>query len=332
MNRECGSHCHDCGAVERIRPINKYNDQLFSTGCQNVALQRGVSKAVVMGESSLDLDIIGFGLFAAENIKKGEFLSEYAGEVISGQEAERRGMIYDRKMLSFLFDLNKEWCIDAARLGNKTRFINHADAPEKGLNLEAKILLVNGEHRIKFTALRAISRGEELFFNYGKKFAELHGLTGKKKGASSVPKTPKGGKKKGVVEGREALERLDGLDLEGRRGVEGRKSAGRGRKARKEIWKEVEETNDEGERIERDLVPTQRRKKQKKTTFAYELVLEDQSEGDDDEIQMAVKGRRVRRKTKRGEDEAVAEREESEEEAGQRASTRSRKRPARYSR
>jgi len=155
--------------------------------------------------------------------------------VISFNEAERRGIIYDRKYLSFLFDLNSEWTIDAARLGNKTRFINHADSEKDGLNCEAKIVLVNGEHRIKFTALRDIAVGEELLFNYGKKFAEKHGLSKK------LPKAKEGGKK-GVVVGEEALDALDGMDARNRetRGkmtaIRGdhRGSGGRGRnKARK---------------------------------------------------------------------------------------------------
>ena len=125
--------------------------------------------------------------------------------MISFLEADRRGIIYDRKYLSFLFDLNSEWAIDAARLGNKSRFINHADNDKDGLNCEAKIVLVNGEHRIKFMALRDIKVGEELLFNYGKKFADKHGLNKK------LPKA-KDGSKRGVVVGVEALEALDGLN------------------------------------------------------------------------------------------------------------------------
>jgi SET domain-containing protein len=113
--------------------------------------------------------------------------------------------------MSFLFDLNSEWCIDAARLGNKTRFINHADNEKNGLNCEAKIVLVNGEHRIKFSALRDIAVGEELLFNYGKKFAEKHGLS------KILPKAKEGGKK-GVLEGEEALDALDGMDNRKMRG------------------------------------------------------------------------------------------------------------------
>ncbi|KAE8441878.1 hypothetical protein EG329_004234 [Mollisiaceae sp. DMI_Dod_QoI] len=173
----------------------------YGPRCQNVCLQRGKLKACVIGESQLEG--VGFGLYLAESVQKGDFLSEYTGEVISSQEAERRGIIYDRKFLSFLFDLNKDYVIDAARLGNNTRFINHADNEKDGLNCEAKITLVNGEHRIKFVALRDIEVGEELLFNYGKKFAEKHGLS---------KKLPKAKGKKGVLIGEEALDALDGVD------------------------------------------------------------------------------------------------------------------------
>ena len=140
--------------------------------------------------------------------------------MVSSAEAERRGIIYDRKFLSFLFDLNGDWVIDAARYGNKTRFINHADNEKDGLNCEAKIVLVNGEHRIKFVALRDINVGEELLFNYGKKFAEKHGLSKK------LPKVKEGGKK-GVLVGEEALDALDGMDSR-KRDTRGKMSAIRG--------------------------------------------------------------------------------------------------------
>ncbi|KAI9052056.1 hypothetical protein LZ554_004309 [Drepanopeziza brunnea f. sp. 'monogermtubi'] len=219
MNRECGPECGSCGALERIDPINKYNDDLFKTGCQNVWLQRGVSKATVMGESQL----VGFGLYLAETVKKGDFISEYTGENISSEEADRRGIVYDRKLLSFLFDLNRDRVIDAARLGNKTRFINHASSATDGLNCEAKIMLVNGEHRIKFFALRDIDAGEELLFNYGEKFAEKQGLN------KTLPKA-KAGSKWGVLEGDEALDALDGMDQR-KRGTREKMYAIRGGKA-----------------------------------------------------------------------------------------------------
>jgi hypothetical protein len=79
MNRECGPQCGSCGAVQRINPANKYEDDLFATGCQNIVLQRGVPKRLMIGESQLEG--VGFGLYVGEPVQKGGFLSEYAGEV-----------------------------------------------------------------------------------------------------------------------------------------------------------------------------------------------------------------------------------------------------------
>jgi hypothetical protein len=76
--------------------------------------------------------------------------------------------------------------------------------------------------------LRDVRVGEELLFNYGKKFAEKHGLNKK------IPKAKEGGKK-GVVVGEEALEALDGNRTRGRMtAIRGGHGGGKGgRKARK---------------------------------------------------------------------------------------------------
>ncbi|KAK1528854.1 SET domain-containing protein [Colletotrichum costaricense] len=176
LNRECDPDlCGSCGAVERADPENRHDDALFQTGCQNTAIQRGVSKAVVLGKSQLEG--CGYGLFTAEDIAQDEFVIEYTGELIVADEGvrreARRGEAFSvEKSTSYVFsllDYEGIW-VDAAIYGNLSRYINHA---VENANVQPGILYVNGEYRIRFSATRNIKAGEELFFNYGENFPNL---------------------------------------------------------------------------------------------------------------------------------------------------------------
>jgi len=50
----------------------------------------------------------------------------------------------------YLFTLNESMLLDAARLGNEMRYLNHMDPPEH--NSRLIVSLVNGEHRVGVVA------------------------------------------------------------------------------------------------------------------------------------------------------------------------------------
>jgi len=106
--------------------------------------------------------IAGIGAFAGEPFEKGQFIHEYMGEIITQEDADRRGTIYDTKKHSYLFNLSKNYAIDATKMGNKSRFINHSSNP----NCFPKLMKVSGDLRIGLFASRFIAPGEELFFDY----------------------------------------------------------------------------------------------------------------------------------------------------------------------
>lgn len=101
--------------------------------------------------------ISGLGLFADEDIKKGEYVISYKGRLISTQEA-------DKLKNRYLFEIDENYTIDGSSRDNLARYINHFCEP----NLEATIEA--GE--IRFYALRDIKKGEELGFDYGEEYFE----------------------------------------------------------------------------------------------------------------------------------------------------------------
>lgn len=109
--------------------------------------------------------IHGRGVFAAAPIVEGTRIIEYVGERISHAEADvRYGGEYDPSAIVLLFIADKNTVIDAGVGGNSARFINHSCAP----NCQS----VREKGRVFIEALRDISPGEELTYDYRLELSE----------------------------------------------------------------------------------------------------------------------------------------------------------------
>ncbi|KAL2327838.1 hypothetical protein Fmac_021265 [Flemingia macrophylla] len=158
VGRECGPGCR-CGPE-----------------CGNRATRNGVAVGVKIVRDGRK----GWGLHSDQFIRKGLFVFEYAGELLTTKEAQRRHQYYDElashgRFSSALLVVREHLpsgkaClrlnIDATRIGNVARFVNHSC---DGGNLSTKLVRSSGAllPRLCFFASKDIQVDEELTFSYG---------------------------------------------------------------------------------------------------------------------------------------------------------------------
>lgn len=106
----------------------------------------------------------GFGLIAGEKIKKGQFIVQYIGEVLSlkSEEGIKRLNDYSKSTCTYMMTLGGSEVIDPTAKGNMARFINHSCDP----SCETQKWNVLGEICVGIFAKRDIQVGEELSFDY----------------------------------------------------------------------------------------------------------------------------------------------------------------------
>ncbi|KAG9056786.1 histone methyltransferase set1 [Serendipita sp. 407] len=105
-----------------------------------------------------------WGLYALERIPKGEMVIEYVGEIIRQQVAEGRERAYERSGIgsSYLFRIDDDLVVDATKIGNLGRLINHSCDP----NCTAKIITIGGQKKIVIYAKVDIHPGDEVTYDY----------------------------------------------------------------------------------------------------------------------------------------------------------------------
>ena len=104
------------------------------------------------------------GLFAIDNIKPGEIVIEYVGEMITNKIADYREIEYNERGFGdcYMFRFDADNIIDATKYGNLARFINHCCEP----NCKAQCNEINGKKHILLLAKKFIKAGEEITYDY----------------------------------------------------------------------------------------------------------------------------------------------------------------------
>ena len=102
--------------------------------------------------------LAGLGLFACEDIKKGEHIIEYIGEILNKEEA---ALITTNQ---YLFEVNRNKTINGQVRWNIARYCNHAC--EEAANAESEIK----KGRVFIKAIKNIKSGDEILYDYGEEF------------------------------------------------------------------------------------------------------------------------------------------------------------------
>ncbi|CAL8129686.1 unnamed protein product [Orchesella dallaii] len=105
-----------------------------------------------------------WGLFAAEPIAADDMVIEYVGQMIRPVVADLRETKYEARGIgsSYLFRIDLETIIDATKVGNLSRFINHSCNP----NCYAKVITIEGKKKIVIYSKQPIAVSEEITYDY----------------------------------------------------------------------------------------------------------------------------------------------------------------------
>lgn len=155
LDYECGEMCLNRLVYTECEP----ESCPCGTRCQNTKIQRHVVARV----ERFMTDHKGWGVRAQEIIKKGTYILEYVGEVVTELEfKERMHTVYANDIHHYCLHLDKGLFIDGHRMGSDCRFVNHSCEP----NCEMQKWSVNGLPRMALFAMEDIQPGQELTYDY----------------------------------------------------------------------------------------------------------------------------------------------------------------------
>jgi uncharacterized protein len=110
----------------------------------------------------------GKGLFTKKDIKKGERIIEYLGEIITEAELDKRA---ENDIYGYAFYVSKKKCIDAYYTPNElARFANDAKGLIRVEGIKNNCCYEIWKNRGWIKAERNIKAGEEIFVSYGPEY------------------------------------------------------------------------------------------------------------------------------------------------------------------
>lgn len=160
----------DCNCVIMHNQLYECNNECscFGKSCFNRLIQKGIQKRLMIKYINQSK---GFGVFAYEMIKQGEFVCEYIGEIIPKEKALKKIEINHLKCKpNYVLQIKEHFSkvtistfIDSEKYGNVSRFINHSCEPNLYYDF------IRYKHYIPHVAFFAksdIKEGAELTFSY----------------------------------------------------------------------------------------------------------------------------------------------------------------------
>ncbi|XP_065938459.1 N-lysine methyltransferase KMT5A-A-like [Magallana gigas] len=110
-------------------------------------------------------DYKGFGVISTTVHASGDFLLQYAGETLNGQDGEERLKRTTENKIFFYRYKGKELCIDAEGVNDHIcQFVNDG---KDDANSTMKLKVYNGREYLCLFAKRDIVAGEEILYDYG---------------------------------------------------------------------------------------------------------------------------------------------------------------------
>ncbi|GEM_PF-735257 len=123
--------------------VGKHADKLPDHHFKKVKVKRGLA---------------GLGLFAGEDIKKGELIIEYIGNILTKKEADKV------TTCQYLFEITRNHTIDGSPRWNIARYANHSCDGNAESDVKKK--------RVFVKAIKNIKEGEEIVYDYGEEFVK----------------------------------------------------------------------------------------------------------------------------------------------------------------